>query len=141
MSINSASLNELIKFIPSNGFEADSYNKLNKEVLDRYLSDTKQRWSDGKFYLYGQVKISLDEQITLEKINQVREINTLRLKECPPCNSFEIASVATHERLFNDFELILKTYIRICNNRIIIKELSKCKELTEDNIINITNFI
>ncbi len=141
MSIIGASLNELIKFKPANGFEADSYNKLNKEVLEKYLSDTKERWYGGQFYLGGQVKMSLDEQITLEKINQVREINRQRMIDCPPCNGFEIASVANHNRLFDEFELILKTYIRICNNRIIIKELSKCKELTEDNIINITNFI
>lgn len=49
-----------------------------------------------------------DEEITLDKINNVRKI---KCRE--PCNSFEAESINNHKRLLNEMEEIVKCYLII----------------------------
>ncbi len=144
MTTTGASLNQLLNFVPQNGMEAELFNNLDKTVLQEYFDSTKQRWNDSKFYLGGQVLMGLDEIITLEKINQTKEIARQRMIDCPPYNSFEIASVARHDKLFADMETIIKTYIKICNDRVLVTELSNStvlRKLDKSNIVNIVQFV
>jgi hypothetical protein len=125
-----ANLNTLLEFIPNGDEERNLFNTLKKDVLNEYLADIKSTWSKGTFYLGGQIKMNPDEEITLDKIKEVRDISRKRLIEYGgPCNSAEMASIWRAERQLNEIESILKVYLQIC----ILRELEKTKLNTDVN--------
>jgi hypothetical protein len=127
-----ANLNTLIEFKPNNDKEREIFESCKKDVLNEYLADTKSTWSNGTFYLGGQIKMNPYEEITLDKIKEVREISRKRLFEYGgPCNSWEAASIWRCERQLNEIENILKIYLQIC----ILRELEKTK--LNDDVSNI----
>ena len=113
-----ATLNILLAFLPNNDNERIIFNNLNKEVLKSYYNDTKTTYSNGIFYLGGQVKMAPDEEITLDKIKKVREISKQReIEYGGPCNSFEAASINNHNNLLNQMEEIIIAYTKIIDLR------------------------
>ena len=127
-----ANLISLLEFIPNGDEERNLFNTLKKDVLNEYLADTKSTWSKGTFYLGGQIKMNPDEEITLDKIKEVREISRKRLIEYGgPCNSWEAASIWRSERQLNEIESIIKVYLKIY----ILRELEKTKLNTDVNNI------
>lgn len=114
---NKATLNTLLIFVPENEIESAIFN-VNKSVLQKYFKDTKQSWSDGKFYLGGQIPIKPNEEITFSKINNVREIQRQKDIDISYCNSWEMASINTSKRELNEMEIILTKYYEIYKLRI-----------------------
>ena len=132
-----ASLNTLLEFIPNNDIERNIFDNLNKNVLTRYLNDTKTTYSNGMFYLGGQVKMNPHEEISLDKITEVRVIDKKReIEYGGPCNSWEAASINSHRNHLNQMEEIIKAYTKI----IYLRELEKTK-LNDDVNNNIVSFI
>jgi len=117
-----ATLNTLIKFIPDNEIERNIFDNLNKSVLKSYHDDTQKSYFNGMFYLGGQVKMLPDDEITLDKINEVREIDKKReIEYGGPCNSWEASSINNHRKLLYEMEEIIKAYTEISNIRNSIK--------------------
>ena len=131
-----ANLNTLLSFVPENDTERAIFNKLDKQVLNYYLGDTKQTCYNGMFYLGGQVKMRPDEEITLDKIKEVREISRKReIEYGGPCNSWEAASIYSHNNRLNQMEDIIKAYTKI----MYLRELEKTK-LNDDVNKTIVSF-
>jgi hypothetical protein len=130
-------LTYLINYIPNNNTEKIMYKKLDIQVLSSYLNDTNRKYLGGSFYLGGQVKMKPDEEITLKKIDDVRQISKQRLNEYGDyANSWEMASVMHSESLLNQMEKIIKFH----NNLLLFNELEKTK-LNDDVNLNIVSFI
>lgn len=128
-------LTYLINYIPNNT-EKIMYEKLDIQVLSSYLNDTNSKYLGGSFYLGGQLKMKSDEEITLKKIDEARQI-TKQLKEYGDyANSWEMASVMHSETLLNQMEKIIKFH----NNLLLFNELEKTK-LNDDVNLNIVSFI
>ena len=109
-----ATLNTLLSFIPNNEEERNIYENLNKRVLDDYCNKTKMNYSKNIFYLGGQLKMSPDEEITLDKINQAKLISIKsELEYGVPCNSFEDQSILHSKNLLNEMEEIIIAYNKI----------------------------
>jgi len=131
-------LNNMLKFVPINEREKALYNLIDKESLNQYLNDTKSKYYGGKFYLGGQIKMGPDDEITLEKFNEVREITKQRLIEYGgPCNSWEAASISHSERILDNAEKIVKCYYKIGY----LRELEKVGKLNSDINMEITEFL
>lgn len=130
------SLNKLIEFTPNDDTEREIFESCKKDVLNEYLADTKSTWSKSTFYLGGQIKMNPDEEITLDKIKEVRKISKQReIEYGGPCNSAEVASIWRHERQLSEIEVIVKIYSEILKYRY-LKELEKTKLNTDvSNII------
>jgi hypothetical protein len=129
-------LTYLINYIPNNDNEKILYEKLDIQVLSSYLKDTESKYLGGSFYLGGQIKMKPDEEITLTKIDEARQI-TKQLKEYGDyANSWEIASVMHSESLLNQMEKIIKFH----NNLLLFNELEKTK-LNDHVNLNIVSFI
>ena len=106
-------LNNLIKFTPNGDIEREIFDKLDKTVLQWYLNDSV-KYHKGYFYLGGQLKMSVDEEITLDKFDIVREIDKKKAIEYGlPYNGFEYTSVMHHKKLFYEIEEIVKCYLHI----------------------------
>ena len=114
---NKVTLNALMNFVPEDENEREIFN-INKNILTKYLKDTKQYWSDGKFYLGGQIPIETNEEITFSKINNIKEIQKQKNIDIGACNSFEIASINASKRELNEMEIILEKYQEIYKLRI-----------------------
>ena len=128
----------MLKFVPINEREKALYNLIDKESLNQYLNDTKSKYYGGKFYLGGQIKMGPDDEITLEKFNEVREITKQRLIEYGgPCNSWEAASISHSERILDNAEKIVKCYNKIGY----LRELEKVGKLNSDINMEITEFL
>ena len=130
-------LTYLINYIPNNNAEKIMYEKLDIQVLSSYLNDTNSKYFGGSFYLGGQVKMKPDEEITLKKIDEVRQISKQRLNEYGDySNSWEIASVMHSKSLLNQMEKIIQFH----NNLLLFNELEKTK-LNDDVNLIIVSFI
>ena len=119
-----ATLNTLLNFVPNNDVERKLFDTLNKQVLTSYSIDTKTKYFNYMFYLGGQIKMTPDEEITIEKIKEVREIDRQReIEYGGPCNSWEAMSMNNHRNLLSQMEKIIKTYTKI----MYLRELEKTK--------------
>jgi hypothetical protein len=135
------SLNNLLAFVPQSDKEREILNLIQFTVLNEYLEDTKSTWAKGKFYLGGFIKMSPDEEITLEKIEEIKIIRDKRNAEYGgPCNSWEAASIYRSERQLSEIEKIVKKYIEIYKMRV-ADELLKIKSLNNDVTGSIVKFI
>ena len=124
-----ATLHNLIKFVPKGEEETQLFNSVNKTVLNKYLDDTKTSYNKGQFYLGGQIKTDPNEEITLENINEVREITKRNLvKYGGPCNFMEASSIANSERMLNEIECVIKIYLKI----VYLRELDNLGKLNID---------
>ena len=114
------SLNDLINFVPKN--ETEIIIK-GETVIQEYLEDSKLRWSNGKYWLGGNIKMNLDDAITPELLTNVRRL----LNDSEDyCNSFEMASVLRTKRQFGEICAIVKRYVEVQKRRILC-ELNKTK--------------
>ena len=119
-----ANLTSLLAFVPNNKIEEKIFNNINTQVLTSYFDDTKSTWSNGTFYLGGQIKMNPDEEITLDKIKEVRKISKQReIEYAGPRNSWEAASFNSHNNRLNQMEEIIKAYTKI----MYFRELEKTK--------------
>ena len=135
------SLNNLLAFVPQSDKEREILNPIHFTVLNEYLEDTKSTWAKGKFYLGGFIKMSPDEEITLQKIEEVKQMRDKRTAEYGgPCNSWEAASIYRSERQLNEIETIVKKYTEIYKMRI-ADELLKIKMMNNDVTSSIVGFI
>ena len=82
------------KLLTSNNFDPNT-------ILTYYLI-TKESYSNGHFYLGGQIKLKFDDIISKEHIECVQKINKERNQD-DYANYWEYSSCMTHERTFNDF--------------------------------------
>ena len=96
--MSKVTLSYLINYIP-NETDKPSYEKLNTQVLSSYLNDTKNIYFKGTFYLGGQIKMTIDEEITLEKIDETKKLSEQRLMEYGCANSWEAASIQQNQML------------------------------------------
>ena len=137
-SLPKCTLNNMILFVPRNNQERALYNLIDKEALHKYLEDTKSKYYGGKFYLGGQIKMGPDDEITLQKFNEAREITKQRLIEYGgPCNSWEAASISHSERILDNAEKIVKCYYKIGY----LRELEKVGKLNSDINAEIAEFL
>jgi len=122
-----ATLNKLVEFKSNDNTEREMFESCKRDVLNEYLADTKTTWSKGTFYLGGQIKMNPDEEITLDKIKEVRKISKQReIEYGGACNSWEMASIWRAERQLSEIEVLVKIYSEILKYRY-LKELEKTK--------------
>jgi hypothetical protein len=123
------SLRQLIDFVPLNEKEQSIYNIIpKKSVLQKYLDDTKSKWYGGKYYLGGQIKLGLDDEITPELIATAWSMFGDRYG----CNSAEIASIAEASHGLSSIQNIINKYNEIQKMRI-LDELNKTKLVSDVN--------
>jgi len=130
-----ATLNSLLQFIPdqTNDDEKIMYDKLDKQVLTYYSNNIRH----GTFYLGGQIAMRPYEEITLDKIKEVREIYKKReIEYGKPCNSFEANSILNSKMLLNQMEEIVKCHLTI----MYLRELKNIK-LNDDTDSHIISYL
>ena len=130
-----ATLHSLLQFVPyqTNNDEKIMYNKLDKQVLTYYSNNIRH----GTFYLGGQIAMRPDEEITLEKIKEVREIDKKKeIEYGKPCNSLEEMSIYIHRNLLNQIEEIVKCHLTI----MYLRELKNIK-LNDDADSHIISYL
>jgi hypothetical protein len=120
------SLINLMEFVPQNDKEREIFDSCKKGVLTEYLNNSKSSWSNGKFYLGGFIQMTPYEEITLQKIEEVKTMREKRYIEYGgPCNGAEAASICNSERQLDEIESIVKKYIEIYKIRYKIKVENK----------------
>ena len=109
MSNPAPTLNELNEFVIKNPtlFQNDE-----KKAIESYFINTQNNYSDGKYYLKGQLKIGLHEEITTEKIKTAIEMDNESIKTYGgPCNSFELMSMEKQNFQFENLQKVLQKYL------------------------------
>ena len=126
------SLIQLSQFVPSNDAERAIYNiDTEKYIIQKYIDDSKSSWSNGKYYLGGQIKLDPNEPITPELFKKAWK--PFLDGSCDDyCNSAEYASILGAKRGLTNIEIIVKKYIGVQKLRI-LEELEKTKLVTDVN--------
>ena len=136
-----ATLHNLLEFVPENDEEHAIFDNCKKDVLNEYLKDTNSSWSKGQFYLGGFIQMKPYDEITLKKIDEVKQQREKRYIEYGgPCNSAEMSSIWNSERQLDEIEIIVKKYEEIYKSRV-KKELLKIQKLNNDVTSSIVEFI
>ena len=111
MDIPEPSLYELRDFMNSN---RDCFNEDETKCVALYLGNTIEKYSDGKYWLKGQVQMTPEDKITKDKILQAEEIDKRRFAEYGgPCNALEAASIREHNYKFENLQKALAKYYDI----------------------------
>ena len=106
--ITAPSLNELIAFVNTN---VDYFDDLELTVLQVYYSNTTDKWSNGKYYLHGQLPLLPDTPITNQIIDDAKNIHIQRgIEYGNPCNSLESASIACSINHYKQLIQIIDRY-------------------------------
>ena len=98
------------------------FDQTYQDVIEKYENQTKEVWTEGLYYLGGQVQLDLNDDISQDKIDAVDSINKKNQNQI--CNSWEMGSVNIHGSEFVKIkELVLfyntnqnKYYEEIENN-------------------------
>lgn len=90
------SLSDLVIFAPSNS------------AVIQYIAHTKSKWSNGKYWLGGQIQLSPDEKITNILITNVNKIYNDTNDYA--YNSFELASIRHAKSNFEQIQDVVKQY-------------------------------
>lgn len=108
MKISEPSLYELYDFINNN---REFFDQNEIRYVEAYMNDTCAKYSDGHYWLKGQLHMLPTEQITEEKIQKSIEIDKKRMDEYGgPCNGMEAASMNNHNNKFENLQKALKKY-------------------------------
>lgn len=101
---------ELFTFTP----EGKEIYDFDKDIINKFMCCLDR----GVFYLGGQVKMTHNDIINLDSIQQVREINKKTLQVYgEPCNSFEAASINTSKKELDFIENMIIKYNDIIEAR------------------------
>ena len=79
-------------------------------VLNRYIQCSRESWSNGGYYIGGQVKLGVNDEITWQHLAAVTA------KQAEPhdiANSWEMGSIQRSEQEFSHFRDIYTDYCRI----------------------------
>jgi hypothetical protein len=79
-------------------------------VLNRYIQCSRESWCKNGFYLGGQLKLGIDDEITW---NHMAEVQGKQAQVCDPYNGYEMASIQRSEQEFTHFRDIYVDYLRI----------------------------
>lgn len=111
------SLNILLNYVPSNESneiqeQIEIYKKMEKTALQYYFDELENVYSNGYYYLGGQLEMTIDDEITMEKINNVREMIEQKMKKNTEMHeSYEDMSISIF--LLNQIEELVKCYSKI----------------------------
>jgi hypothetical protein len=135
LHIDYPSLTDIISFVKKN---ADYFDDLKLNVLQEYYNNTTDKWSNGKYYLHGQLPLLPDTPITDQIIDDAKNIHIQRGMEYgSPCNSFESASITNSINSYDQFIAIIDRYqtvsLHLLYNPEIGTEYLKAKEMFEKN--------
>tara|TARA_A100001011_G_C13975427_1_gene701028 strand:+ start:289 stop:684 length:396 start_codon:yes stop_codon:yes gene_type:complete len=84
------------------------------EVIEKYLEYTRQFYSNGKYYLGGQIPLFPDDIITPEKIQEVKNISESSMEIT---NSAEAASVYNSQIELATMEILINHYINYIKSK------------------------
>ena len=79
-------------------------------VLNRYIQCSRETWSKGVFYLGGQLKLGIDDEITWKHIT---DVTSNQSQPMVIANSWENASIQRSEQEFSHFRDLYTDYMRV----------------------------
>jgi predicted ferric reductase len=88
----------------------------NKENLydENMINNFIKQLDNNEFWLAGQIKLSQNDFINLEKIEHVKEIIKQRFIDYgPPCNSIEMMSINSSRKQLELIEDMIMTYNKL----------------------------
>jgi hypothetical protein len=127
------SLLDLANFLPNDDTEVIV---VGETVVTEYIKCTKETWTNGNYWLGGQLKLSQTEKITDALINNVRKINAESYYYA--CNSWEMASIQRSQRQFSEIIVVVKRYREVMRRRV-LAELEKTQLPADVHGIIISN--
>jgi len=131
-------LQQLIDLVLEDESEKAIYNiDSDKSIIQKYLADTKDGCSKGKYYLGGQIPLNLNDKITPELIAKAWQMfaDTGDFY----CNAAEYASLLQAKGGLCNIENIVKKYIELQKLRV-LNVLDKTKLVFDVNKV-IVSFI
>jgi len=119
MSIHEVSLLELLKFNAKNDTETNIMTNVEWNIVRDIFDKTNTKWAKGHYWLGGQIKMNVNDPISLEKTQQAKIIGDKRFIELGgPANSFEMASINTSRRELHLLEQVIDNYTQIMKYRV-----------------------
>jgi hypothetical protein len=111
MNIPSPSLNDLGEFVRLN---ASFFDTDEKDCISQYMKNTTEKYSNGKYWLKGQLEKLPDDPIMQRDIDEAIAIDNRRMAEYGgPCNGLEAASIAHHNKKFTNMQKVLEKYYQL----------------------------
>ncbi len=101
------SLHDLHDFIT----KTDIKYEYDRTVIDEYMKSTTSTYTEGKYYLFGQVLTSPGTKLTTVRLENAINVNQKKgLEYGGPATGMEYSSIIQSERLFKDLLHIIELY-------------------------------
>ena len=113
MSLTEVSLNTLVNFTTTDLDEIEIMSKISRDVLNQLHKISKEKRSYGYYWLGGQIKMGMNDVITLCKINEARKIGEDRFAKYGYANSMELSSINHSKTQLNNLEEVFNNYMEI----------------------------
>lgn len=111
MNIPAPSLNDLDEFVRLN---ASFFDTDEKDCIIQYMKNTTEKYSNGKYWLKGQLEKLPDDPIMQRDIDEAISIDNRRMTEYGgPCNGLEAMSIAHHNHKFTNIQKVLQKYYQL----------------------------
>lgn len=110
------SLIDLSNFEPQTPEEKAIFENVKGDVIQEYLIDTLSTWSQGRYYMGGQIAMKPLDPITPALMKKVRK--AWEDSDKYVCNSFEAGSVHRAATQLSKMEIFLAKYIEVQKLRI-----------------------
>ncbi len=111
-------------------------------VLNRYIQCSRETWSKGSFYLGGQVKLGIDDEITWLHL---AEVHGKQAQPIEITNSWEMGSIQRSGQDFSHFRDLYIDYLRIKTYngllRAIVFWLSPARKRATEKVFHPDNLI
>ena len=131
------SLIDLSEFEPQTPEEKKIFENVNRDVVENYLIDTLSTWSNGKYYMGGQIPLKATDPITPALMKNVQK--AWKESDKYVSNSAEAASVFRAQAQLTKMEILLAKYIEVQKLR--IHALLETTQLNTDVNNNVVSFL
>lgn len=107
---------ELLNFVKDEGHPEDLLNLLNnneerhKSIKQRLTTDIEFFDNGQTFYVYGQLKVNVDDKLTPNLLQKSIDKNNQKIKDCPPAHQMDIWSTEKAFVMFNDLLKVIELF-------------------------------
>ena len=107
---------ELLNFVKEEGHPENLSNLLNdkenrqKSIKQRLTTEIELFDNEQSFYLYGQLKINVNDKLTSNLLQKSIEKNNQQMKDCPPAHQMDIWSAENAMKIFSDLLKVIELF-------------------------------
>ena len=132
----------MVNLLQLKKYSEQTNNNQALSIIKKYTKLTEEKWTNGKYYLGGQLPLDITENITDDNLKFVEQKQNKNFSE-GPCNQWELASMQRSEYEFNIIKSLIHSYTQMLRMngllRVIVFWLSPARKRAAEKVFHPSN--